>query len=60
MWAVRQDRFGAAEELRYEEVPDPTPGDGQVRIRVESAGVHVVDTAIRRGEPGPYPTLTCP
>src|SRR5687767_14106764 len=60
MWAIRQHRFGAAEELRYEEVPDPTPGAGQVRIRVESAGVHVVDTSIRRSEPGAFPPPDLP
>jgi NADPH2:quinone reductase len=60
MRAVRQHAFGAPEELRLEEVPDPLPGDGQVRIRVESAGVHLVDTAIRRGEPGPFPPPDLP
>jgi NADPH2:quinone reductase len=50
MHAIRQHAFGGPEELRLEEVPDPHPADGQVRIRVESAGVHLLDTSIRRGE----------
>lgn len=60
MHAIRQHAFGPAENLRYEEVPDPRPGPGQVRIRVEAAGVHLVDTAIRRGEPGPFPVPELP
>jgi NADPH:quinone reductase len=50
--AIRQYEFGAADELRYEEVPDLVPGPGQVRIAVEAAGVHLVDTTIRKGLAG--------
>jgi NADPH2:quinone reductase len=60
MWAIRQHEFGGPEELRVEEVADPHPGEGQVRIRVHSAGVHLVDTTIRRGEPGPFPPPDLP
>jgi NADPH:quinone reductase len=60
MWAIRQHAFGGPDELRFEEVPDPAPDAGQVRIRVESAGVHLVDTTIRRGEPGPFPQPDLP
>jgi NADPH2:quinone reductase len=52
MHAIRQHAFGPPETLRYEEVPDPVPAEGQVRIAVESAGVHLVDTTIRRGVAG--------
>jgi NADPH2:quinone reductase len=53
MRAIRQHEFGGAEKLRLEEVPDPHPADGEVRIRVESAGVHLLDTMIRQGRGGP-------
>jgi NADPH2:quinone reductase len=53
MRAIRQHAFGGPEELRLEEVPDPHPADGEVRIRVESAGVHLLDTMIRQGSGGP-------
>ena len=53
MRAIRQHEFGGPEVLRLEEVPDPTPGPGQVRIRVEAAGVHRVDTSIRAAEVPP-------
>src|SRR5262245_44453581 len=49
MHAIRQHEFGGPETLRYEEVPDPVPAAGQVRISVEAAGVHLIDTTIRRG-----------
>ena len=55
MHAIRQHDFGPAENLRYEEMADPEPAAGQVRIAVEASGVHLIDTLIRRGEgPGPY------
>jgi NADPH:quinone reductase len=58
MKAIRQHAFGGPEELRLEEVPDPHPGDEQVRIRVESAGVHLIDALIRSGQvPSPRPEL---
>jgi NADPH2:quinone reductase len=49
MRAIRQHEFGPAEVLRLEEVPDPEPGPGEIRIAVEAAGVHLLDTAIRAG-----------
>ena len=58
--AIRQHRFGPAEALALEDVPDPAPGPGQARIAVEAAGVHVIDTAIRAGSerlPFPLPEL---
>ncbi|MET8503489.1 zinc-binding dehydrogenase [Streptomyces sp. NPDC004787] len=55
MHAIRLHAFGPAENLTYEEVPDPVPGPGQVRIRVTAAGVHLLDTALRQGMTGPFP-----
>jgi len=51
MHAIRQYEFGPPEVLRYEEAAEPQPGAGQVRIAVEAAGVHLLDTSIRKGEP---------
>jgi NADPH:quinone reductase len=60
MYAIRQHEFGPAETLLYEELPDPAPAEGQVRIAVEAAGVHLIDTAIRRGEDWGYPVPDLP
>ncbi|MEU4722424.1 zinc-binding dehydrogenase [Nonomuraea dietziae] len=49
MRAVVLHTFGPAENLRYESVPDPVPGPGQVRIAVRAAGVHLVETMMRAG-----------
>ncbi|WP_027502823.1 zinc-binding dehydrogenase [Rhodococcus sp. UNC363MFTsu5.1] len=51
MEAVVLREFGPAENLRLELVPDPEPGQGQVRIAVEASGVHLVDTSVRSGQP---------
>ncbi|MFF3839861.1 zinc-binding dehydrogenase [Streptomyces sp. NPDC001930] len=55
MHAIRLHAFGPAENLTYEETPDPVPGPGQVRIKVAAAGVHLLDTALRQGMTGPFP-----
>jgi len=39
MKAITQDRYGSADVLRYEDVEVPTPGPGEVLIRVRAAGV---------------------
>lgn len=57
MHAIRLHTFGPAENLTYEETPDPAPAPGQVRIAVTAAGVHLLDTAIRTGIKGPLPEL---
>ncbi|MEV5650728.1 zinc-binding dehydrogenase [Nocardia sp. NPDC052254] len=60
MKAIRLHEFGPADNLRYESVPDPLPAAGQVRITVAAAGIHLVDTHLRRGLPGPYPLPQLP
>ncbi|HTE59065.1 MAG TPA: zinc-binding dehydrogenase [Solirubrobacteraceae bacterium] len=61
MHAIRLHEFGPAENLRYEELPDPEPGAGQVRVAVAASGVHVLDTVIRQGTSGgPFPLPELP
>ncbi|MEV5549459.1 zinc-binding dehydrogenase [Streptomyces sp. NPDC052309] len=57
MRAIRLHSFGPAGNLTLEEVEDPKPGPGQVRVAVRAAGVHLVDTALRAGVRGPAPEL---
>ncbi len=49
MRAVIVRSFGGPEVLEVADVPVPAPGTGQVRIRVEAAGVNPVDMATRVG-----------
>jgi NADPH2:quinone reductase len=61
MYAIRLHSFGPAENLRYETVPDPEPGPGEVRIAVHAIGVHLIETRFRRGIPvGPHPLPDLP
>ncbi|MCY0927455.1 zinc-binding dehydrogenase [Streptomyces sp. H27-H1] len=53
MRAVLLHAFGPAENLSYESVARPVPAPGQVRIAVAAAGVHLLDTSLRRGVQGP-------
>ncbi|MEU3842039.1 zinc-binding dehydrogenase [Streptomyces sp. NPDC028635] len=57
MHAIRLHAFGPAENLTHEEVADPVPAPGQVRVAVAAAGVHLLDTALREGVRGPLPEL---
>jgi NADPH2:quinone reductase len=45
--AVVVSEFGGPEQLRLEQVADPVPGPGQVRIAVHAAGVNPVDAGNR-------------
>jgi NADPH:quinone reductase-like Zn-dependent oxidoreductase len=47
--AVRFDRAGGPEVLRYEEVQVGNPGPGQVRVRHEAVGLNFADTYFRSG-----------
>ena len=49
MKAVRFHEFGGPEVLRYEEVEQPTPGAGQVRIRVAASAFNAADNGMRAG-----------
>lgn len=61
MHAIRLHEFGPPENLVYEEVEDPQPGPGQVRIAVAACGVHLIDTTIRAGvQRGPLPLPDLP
>ena len=49
MLAIRIHETGGPEKLRAEEIPGPAPKAGEVRFRVEAAGVNFIDTYHRSG-----------
>ncbi|MCA2211371.1 NADP-dependent oxidoreductase [Jidongwangia harbinensis] len=56
MKAVRFHEFGGPDVLRYEDVDQPVPGAGQVRLRVAATTFNGVDANIRGGNMrGPIP-----
>ena len=56
--AVRIHEDGGPEVLRYEEVPCPVPGTGQVLIELRAASLNHLDVWIRRGLPSvPKPRI---
>jgi NADPH:quinone reductase-like Zn-dependent oxidoreductase len=60
MKAIRFHEYGDPDVLRYEDVDQPVPGTGQVRIRVAATTFNGVDGNIRGGfMQGPMP-LTLP
>jgi NADPH:quinone reductase len=49
MKAIQPSRFGDPSVLTLTELPDPTPGPGQVAIDVTHAAVGLIDVYIRQG-----------
>jgi NADPH2:quinone reductase len=50
MKAIRVRAPGGPEVLRYEDVPEPVPGAGQVLVKIEAAGVNYIDVYQRTGQ----------
>jgi NADPH:quinone reductase-like Zn-dependent oxidoreductase len=58
MKAVRFHEFGDPDVLRYEDVEQPVPGAGEVRIRVAATSFNPVDDGIRGGYlQDPFPVV---
>ncbi len=61
MRAVQFEAPGGPENLRLAETPDPTPGEGEILIRVQAAGINRPDLLQRKGlyppPPGASPLL---
>lgn len=57
MKAVRFYDYGSADVLRYEDVPNPTPGPGEVTVRVRACGVNRLDLLLRAGRTPVRPPL---
>lgn len=57
MKAVRIHTLGGPEVLRYEDVPDPRAGVGEVLMKVAAAGVNYADLGRRKGTYARHITL---
>lgn len=60
MRAAAIDAFGPADTLTVRDVEVPTPGAGEVLVRVAAAGVQLTDAAIRAGWTPPGATIAFP
>jgi len=50
MKAIQMHGYGGVDQLRYEDVPAPRPGPGEVLVKVASTSVNPIDWKIRRGD----------
>lgn len=57
MKAIRVREFGDPEVMKLEDVPELTPGQGQVLVRLHAAGVNPVETYVRSGNYAIKPAL---
>jgi NADPH:quinone reductase len=55
--AIRVHQFGGPEVLKLEDIPQPSPGPGQVLVRIRAAGINPLDTYIRAGSYASKPAL---
>jgi NADPH:quinone reductase-like Zn-dependent oxidoreductase len=56
--AIRIHEDGGPDVLRYEDVPDPEPSDGEVLIELRAASLNHLDVWIRKGLPSvPKPRI---
>ena len=49
MKAVFVEQPGGAENLKYADLPDPTPAPGQALVKIEASGVNFIDVYFRIG-----------
>ena len=58
MKAIRIHEEGGPEVLRYEDVPDPVPGEGEVLVELRAASLNHLDLWLRQGLPSvPKPRI---
>ena len=50
---------GGPEKLQMREFPDPSPGDGEIRIRVKASGINFADILARKGLYPDSPKIPC-
>lgn len=58
MKAILYRTYGSPDVLRFEDVEQPTPGDGEVLVRIRAASVNPLDWHLMRGEPSVMRPMT--
>ena len=58
MKAIRVHEFGGPEALVHEEVPDPTPGEGEALVKIGASGINYIDVYYRTGQYPADPPFT--
>ena len=49
MKAIRVHAFGGPDVLQYEDIPEPTPKQGEALVKIDAAGVNFIDVYQRTG-----------
>jgi NADPH2:quinone reductase len=59
MQAIRFHEYGGPEVMRLEEVPTPTPGEGEALVRIAASGVNPSEVTRRsgKGQPVSFPAI---
>jgi NADPH:quinone reductase-like Zn-dependent oxidoreductase len=52
--------YGSPDELKFEDVPDPSPGPGEVLIRTAATSINPLDVKMRSGEVKEYFPVSFP
>ena len=60
MKAIRIHGYGGPEVLRLEDIPQPSPGPGELLVRVHAASVNPVDWNVRQGHMQQFLPLKLP
>jgi len=60
MKAIVVHQYGGPEVLKFEDYPDPVPGQGEVLVRVAAAGVNPIDLKRRAGLTKDFYPMTFP
>ena len=60
MKAVVLHEYGGPDQLKYEDVPDPVPKEGQVLVRMTATSVNPIDYKMRSGAVKDYFPLEFP
>jgi NADPH:quinone reductase-like Zn-dependent oxidoreductase len=58
--ALRFHSYGPPDVLRIDELPEPSPGAGQVKVRVQAAALNALDWKIRAGHVRYVPIFRSP